>query len=49
VKKFWFEKYIGINWVTYIGTTDEFRIGLTLGMSNDLFLGFLIIGISNSI
>jgi hypothetical protein len=49
MKRFWLEKWITKNWVTYIGTTNEFRIGLTLGMSNDLFLGFLIIGISNSV
>lgn len=46
MKHFWKEKYITENWAVYFGTTSEFRLGFTIGLANDLYLGWLILGIS---
>jgi hypothetical protein len=46
MKHFWKEKYITENWAAYFGSTSEFRIGITLGLANDLYLDRWILGIS---
>jgi hypothetical protein len=45
MKHFWKEKYITENWAAYFGTISEFRIGITLGMINEICLGRWILGI----
>jgi len=46
MKHFWHEKYITENWSMYFGTISEFRIGITLGMINEVDLGWWTLGIS---
>jgi hypothetical protein len=41
----WRERWLGDNICVYYGTTEDTRIGLTLGRENTLYLGHWIIGL----
>jgi len=43
---FWFEKYLKENIVVYFGTLYNFRIGIILGVDNEIYLGWIILGMS---
>jgi len=41
----WYEKYISKHTIFYMGTVDDFRLGIVVGSENYLYLGKLILGL----